>query len=168
MIFPQEQDHPFSHQKHQYYYTSQTKQVEFFQHWNQQATSYPNPQCLTDQIKVQLLPQIRCLTTLWVESKWGGLSFWNFAKKGGSDFSHKKRAVVLKKGDILTLTFILNDHFQSYLSLSEWWCLLWLFTLFLNILCVSWEEISLLESNQQICDFHKSVIFEKQRNCGTL
>ena len=52
MIFPQEQDHPFSHQKHQYYYTSQTKQVEFFQHWNQQATSYPSPQCLTDQIKV--------------------------------------------------------------------------------------------------------------------
>ena len=29
------------------------KLVEFFQHWNQQATSGPSPQCLLDQIKIQ-------------------------------------------------------------------------------------------------------------------
>ena len=27
---------------------------------------------------------------------------------------------------------------------------------------------SLIESNQQICDIYKTVIFEKQRYCGTL
>ena len=27
--------------------------VEFFQDWNQQATSYPSLQCLVDQIQVQ-------------------------------------------------------------------------------------------------------------------
>ena len=27
--------------------------VEFFQHWNQQATLRPSPQSLVDQIKVQ-------------------------------------------------------------------------------------------------------------------
>ena len=33
--------------------TGQMKPAEFFQHWNQQATSCPNPQCLVDQIQVQ-------------------------------------------------------------------------------------------------------------------
>ena len=33
--------------------TGQMKQVEFFQHWTQQATSYPSPQCLIDQIQIQ-------------------------------------------------------------------------------------------------------------------
>ena len=27
--------------------------VEFFQHWNQQTTSCPSPQCLVDKIQVQ-------------------------------------------------------------------------------------------------------------------
>ena len=31
----------------------QTKLVEFFQHWSQQATSCPSPQFLIDQIQVQ-------------------------------------------------------------------------------------------------------------------
>ena len=53
MIFPQEQAHSFSHQEHQFYQIGQTKLDEFFQHWNQQATSYPSPQCLVDQIQVQ-------------------------------------------------------------------------------------------------------------------
>ena len=29
------------------------KPVEFSQHWNQEATSYPSPQCLIDLIQVQ-------------------------------------------------------------------------------------------------------------------
>ena len=35
-----------------------------------------------------------------------------------------------------------------------------IYTLSINILCVSWEELSLTEYNQQLCDFYKSVIFE--------
>ena len=35
------------------YQTSQLKAAEFSQHSNQQATSYPSPQCLVDQIQVQ-------------------------------------------------------------------------------------------------------------------
>ena len=29
------------------------KPVQFSQHWKQQATSYPGPKCLVDQIQVQ-------------------------------------------------------------------------------------------------------------------
>ena len=29
------------------------KPVKIFQHWNQQATFYPSPQCLIDSIQVQ-------------------------------------------------------------------------------------------------------------------
>ena len=32
---------------------SQKKSFEFFQHWNQQATFCPSPQCVMDQIQVQ-------------------------------------------------------------------------------------------------------------------
>ena len=39
MIFPQEQTHPFSHQQHQCYQTSQTEHVQFFQDRNQEATA---------------------------------------------------------------------------------------------------------------------------------
>ena len=35
-------------------------------------------------------------------------------------------------------------------------------------ICVSWHELSLIESNQQICDFYRAVIFGKQRHCGFL
>ena len=37
---------------------------------------------------------------------------------------------------------------------------------FLQIVCVSQEEFTLIESNQQIYDFYKRVIFEKQKHCG--
>ena len=50
----------------------QTKSVEFFQHWNQQVTSCPRPQCLADQIQVQKPIQVvvtdQCLITLRIES----------------------------------------------------------------------------------------------------
>ena len=42
------------------------------------------------------------------------------------------------------------------------------FTISISIICVSREEVSLTESNQQIRDFCKRVIFEKQRHCGSL
>ena len=37
-----------------------------------------------------------------------------------------------------------------------------------SIFFVSWEELSLIESNEHVCDFCKPVIFEKQRHCGAL
>ena len=33
---------------------------------------------------------------------------------------------------------------------------------FLQVVCVSQEEFTLIESNQQICDFYKTVIFENK------
>ena len=56
----------------------------------------------------------------------GGLSFQNFRKKGGSDFSHKKGGVgkigaggvLLKKGG--GITYFHTNSFQCYLSLSVW------------------------------------------------
>ena len=55
------------------------------------------------------------------------------------------------------------------LSLSEkWWRVFCLFTPYLSVIFVSRENLSIAESNEQICDFYKSVTFEKQRRCGTL
>ena len=47
-------------------------------------------------------------------------------------------------------------------------CVLFIYTVFISILCVSRKELTFTESIQQICDLYKSVIFEKQRHCGTL
>ena len=47
-------------------------------------------------------------------------------------------------------------------------CVLLIYAVSLSILCVSWEELSHSESNQQICDFYKPVTFEKQRHGATL
>ena len=43
-----------------------------------------------------------------------------------------------------------------------------IYTISISILWVSREEISFIESNQQICDFDKWANFEKQKHCGTL
>ena len=70
MTFLQEQTDPFSHQKNQGYLTGQMKEVVFFQHWNQQPTSWPSQQCLVGQIRIQgpiLFPQIIYRITLRVE-----------------------------------------------------------------------------------------------------
>ena len=46
--------------------------------------------------------------------------------------------------------------FQCYLSLSVWCvCVLFIYTIFISIICVSQEEPSLTSSNQQIHDFYK-------------
>ena len=62
-----------------------------------------------------------------------------------------------KKGGITF--FILTNPFQSYLgSFSERLVCMYvqfIYTISISILCVSWEELSLTESNQQMCDFYK-------------
>ena len=47
-------------------------------------------------------------------------------------------------------------------------CILPIYTTSISILCLSQEERSLVESNQQMHDFYKGVIFEQQRHCGPL
>ena len=42
------------------------------------------------------------------------------------------------------------------------------YTISIIILCVLYEEIILIESNQLICDFYKSMTFEQPRHCKTL
>ena len=86
-----------------------------------------------------------------------GTGVSNF-KREGSNFSHKK-AGVGKRGALfwkrkISLIFMLTNQFQSYLSLS----------ISMSIICVSQEETCFTESNQQIYDFHKWIIFEK--TCG--
>ena len=46
------------------------KQVEFFQHWNQQVTTCPSPQFLKDQIQVQQQSLVNAIDEmiLWVNS----------------------------------------------------------------------------------------------------
>ena len=48
----------------------QIKQVEFFQHWNQQVTTCPSPQFLKDQIQVQQQSLVNAIDEmmLWVKS----------------------------------------------------------------------------------------------------
>ena len=43
-----------------------------------------------------------------------------------------------------------------------------IYTISISILCVLWEGPSLIQSNQQICDFYKLVIFKKERHYGTM
>ena len=87
-------------------------------------------------------------------------------KKGGVG---KIGGVLLKKSGTLSLIFILTNPFQPHLSLSEWWCVFCLFTPYLLIFFVfHGKNLSCIESNQQIYDFYKSVIFEKRRDRGTL
>ena len=49
-------------------------------------------------------------------------------------------------------------------------CVLFIYTISIgisvSIICVSKKDVSLIASNQQICDFYKSVIFEKKINIG--
>ena len=46
--------------------------------------------------------------------------------------------------------------------------LLLIYTISIIILCISWEEHSLIDSNQQRRDFHKIVAFENQMHCEIL
>ena len=103
------------------------------------------------------------------------MSFQNFLKNEGrgSVFFHKKGGVgkiggsFKKKGGTLSLIFTLSNPFQWE---SEWWFVFCLYPRSICILCVPWEELSLIESSKQICNFYnfyKSVTFKKQRQSGT-
>ena len=91
---------------------------------------------------------------------------------GISGFSSKMGGVgkiesCFKEG--VSLIFILT--LSKKIFLSVWWeceCVLFISTISNSILCISRKELGLTESNQQICDFYKRVIFEKQSHCGTL
>ena len=67
----------------------------------------------------------------------------------GSDFSsHKKGGV--------SLILILTNPFQCYLSVFDVCvCVLFICTISISIICVSKDEPSLIESNQQIYDIYK-------------
>ena len=101
-------------------------------------------------------------------------SFQNFHKKGDgdSDFSHikggvgKKKVVLKKGGGTLSLIFILTLSNLIFLLVSGGVCFAYLHHV--SVFSISCEELSLIESNQQICASYKSVIFEKQIHCGNL
>ena len=74
----------------------------------------------------------------------------------------------LKKGYLI---------FSYYLILPNVFCLcVWdvlvcvslIYTIFISVPCVSWKDLNLTESNQQVCDFYKWAVFLNQGHCGTL
>lgn len=86
-------------------------------------------------------------------------------KRGASRFFYKKgrvaRGVVLK-GQV-SLTFIpTNLTNVIFLSVCGLYVLL-IYTISMNMLCVSQEVLRLVESNPQMCHFCRCVIFEKSR-----
>ena len=44
-------------------------------------------------------------------------------------------------------------------------CDLFIYTIFISIICVSKNELSLIASNKQIYHFYKGITFEKKRHC---
>ena len=94
-----------------------------------------------------------------------GLSFRNFHKRRGSPDFHHKKGGVCKIGIILkrkvSLIFILINPFQCYLSeCLVCVCVLSICNISISIVCFSREELTLIESNQQIHDFCKRVIYK--------
>ena len=83
------------------------------------------------------------------------MSFQNFLKKGREGFRFKIGIGIgscfKKGGGTVSFIFILSNPFQSE---SEWRFVFSLYTVSISILCVSWQEPSLIESSQQICDFY--------------
>ena len=74
-----------------------------------------------------------------------------FSQKGeGSNFSHKKRGFGKIAGvGRLSLIFMLTNSLQYHLS-ECLMCVnvLRIYTITISIVCVSWEELTLTESNQ--------------------
>ena len=93
----------------------------------------------------------------------GGEGGFRFVKwKGG-------RGGGLKKWRYPITYFYTNQPFPtSPFSECVLACVLLIYTTSLSILCVSWEESSFIECNQEKYGFYKSVIFEMQRHCGIL
>ena len=79
-------------------------------------------------------------------------------KKRASEFSHEegeviKIGVVLKKSECHYLPLANPSPYLSLCAVSA--CVLFIYTICISILCVSQEGVSLVESNQQICDFYR-------------
>ena len=89
-------------------------------------------------------------------------------------FSTKRERVVkwgaYFKKEGASCPYFHTNSLQSDLSLKEWWCVFCLFTTYQSVFCVApcMGKLSLIKSNQHICGFYSSVIFEKQRHCETL
>ena len=89
----------------------------------------------------------------------GGVEFQKFSpKEGGSEFFHKKGGVC-KIGGCFKIGDITNKHQLTlskviFLSVCGLFGFL-IYTIYINVLCVSQEGLSLVESNQQIYDFYK-------------
>ena len=89
----------------------------------------------------------------------GGVEFQKFSpKEGGSEFFHKKGGVC-KIGGCFKIGDITNKHQLTlskviFLSVCGLFGFL-IYTIYISVLCVSQEGLSLVESNQQIYDFYK-------------
>ena len=70
-------------------------------------------------------------------------------------------------GGVLSLIFILTNLFQSYLSLSDWWCVFCLFMQYLSVFIV-FHGKNLVLLNLINRSVASTIIFEKQNLCGTL
>ena len=87
-------------------------------------------------------------------------------EKGGSDFSHKNGVIgkigglFFKKMECLCFSLLLTLYNFIFHCVS-----LLIYTNSMRLLCVSEEKLSPIQSNQQICEFCKGPIFEKQNYC---
>ena len=97
-----------------------------------------------------------------------------FPKRGRwSYFSHKREGLVKYGACFKNVGGIIYVHLTLFSVIFLWVlgvhvCCLFIYTISVSILCVWWEELSLIESNQQIYTFCKRLFFEKQRHCGIL
>ena len=104
-------------------------------------------------------------TIVWVFEILGGVGVRFSHKQGGVDKIGEE--LVWKKG--VLLIFIPTNLFQCCFSeCLVCVCIFFIYATSISIFCVSPEQLSLIESYQQICGFCKWVIFEKQNHCSTL
>ena len=79
-------------------------------------------------------------------------------EREASDFSHKKEGVDkiegLFKKEGVELIFTLTFSSIIFRVFDVPLCVLFIYTISISIVCVSWEEITLIESNQKIYDFY--------------
>ena len=67
--------------------------------------------------------------------------------------SHGKASIIISRGGCFKLIFIVTNLFQCYLSLSVFGaclCVLFIHTISIIILCVSWKELCFIKFNQHM------------------